>query len=351
MRFQAKHPQQLFEEIGGNLFHELLTASGAGKEKFRAQYLPVAERLAMVIQELPLERETFAEQGGALKFGLLSALTTLRLCDSVMFVPTATAETRMRVEPQYRFAAYCACLATVPLIVFHHLNVIVSGKPWSFLSSQPMLWDALARTGTYEVEWKPLSPSKPSAALGMLLLSGFFETGQWENIDPDAVRGMCDAINPAVIQPPGELALGKIVRLGQVKVRTAEQIRASTAFVPGGSSPTDAMVADAIKATTAENIMLEPIATPAAQSQEPEPRPIPQKIVEWANAVSHVKEMAGKDVVVLPDGTARVTVKALGHGVSVKEMYECIYSAGLVEKKEDRSVVVKARLAALFVKG
>ena len=348
MRFHAKHPQQLFDDLGRSLFQQILTASGVGRDRFRAHYLPVAERLALQLQELPLERETFAEQGGALKFGLLAALTTLRLCDSVVFVPSATAEMRMRVEPQYRYAAFCASLATVPLIVNHHMTVSVDGQPWSLLSKTPVLWEALAGQSSYEVEWKPVSVAKPSASLAVLVLSRFFEPGQWQDFEAETVQGMCDAINPGSIRAPAELALAKVVRVGHEKVRQAEQIRASTAFAPSRSSPTDSMVIGAIEATSPANITLTPIVESAAASENPADRPIPQEIIEWANAVVHAKAVFDKEVSLLPDGKARIGVKALNFGSEAKRMYESIFNAGLVFQKEERGVIVTTQLGALF---
>lgn len=348
MRFQAKHPQALFDDLGRSLFQELLTASGVGSDRFRAHYLPVAERLAMQIQELPLERETFAEHGGGLKFALLSALTTLRLCDSVVFAPSATAEVRMRVEPQYRFAAFCASLAAIPLIVHHHMTVTIEAKPWSLLSRTPLLWEALAPNQGYEVEWKPTTVAKPSAAMGFLVLSRFFDPGQWEEFDPDVVRGLCDAINPASMQLPAELALAKVVRVGHEKVRQAEQLRASKAFMPATASPTDAMVAVAIDATAQPNMTLAPVAPAPAPAEPSAPPAIPQEVAEWAAAVAHSQSALGKEITFLPDGKARVGVKALNFGAEAKAMYAKIFAAGLVHLKEERSVIVVERLAVLL---
>ncbi len=348
MQFLTKHPQQLFDDLGKTLFQQLLTASGAGNDSFMANYLPVAERLAMQVQELPLERETFAEQGGALKFGLLSALTTLRLCDSVVFVPAATADIRMRVEPQYRFAAYCASLATVPLIVHHYQTIKLDGEPWSMLSKQPLLWGESGAVSKYELEWKPASPQKPDASLGVLILSRFFDPGQWADFDHDVVKGMCGAINPASIQPTAELALSKVVRLGHEKVRQAEQLRASKAFTPSTSSSMDALVSAAIVNTSQANLAMAPMEPIPASTQLSTDKPIPQAVMEWAKAVTHSKEIFEKHVEMLEGGRARISKRALNHGATAKEMFELLEKAGLVCQKEETGVIVSERLGSLF---
>jgi conjugal transfer pilus assembly protein TraI len=349
MDFHARHPQLLFDDLGRSLFTELVTASGAGVDRFRAHYLPVAERLALLLQELPLERETFPERGGALKFALLSALTTLRLCDSVVFAPAATAEVRMRVEPQYRFAAFCASLASVPLVVHHNLRVTIEGQPWSPLSRRPFLWDALDGQGSYAVEWRPVTPARPSAALGVLILGAFFEAGQWAEFEPDVVRGMCEAINPAGVQSPAELALGKVVRIGHEKTRQVEQLRASAAFAPAKPSDTNALVASTVAGTAQPVMSLAPVSPPpSAPASAPEPAPLPQELVEWANAVAHEKQFLEKDVTLLPDGTVRVGVKALNHGAGAKITYDRLFTAGLVHAKEERGAVLVKRMADLF---
>lgn len=233
MKFSAKHPSDLFSDVGRDYFAQLLTACVGGEPAFRNLYLPVAERLACTVQNLPLESSSFAYPGGALQFGLLAGLTALRLSDGVIFEPSATAQKRMVIEPQYRYAAWCATLAGVPLIVDHHAQLSVNDRPWSFAFGIPSLWEACGSTGAYGVEWKAASKNPPSPALGLILLSNFFYSGQFADFDPSVLASMCQSVNPGLTQFPGESSLSKVVRLAQEKVKAAEKIRISKVFVPG----------------------------------------------------------------------------------------------------------------------
>lgn len=233
MKYSVKHPSDLFSDVGRDYFAQLLTACVGGEPAFRNLYLPVAERLACTVQNLPLESSSFAYPGGALQFGLLAGLTALRLSDGVIFEPSATAQKRMIIEPQYRYAAWCATLSGVPLIVDHHAQLSVNDKPWSFAFGAPSLWEACGTTGSYGIEWKAASKNPPSPALGLILLSNFFYPGQFADFDPSVLASMCQSVNPGLTQAPGESSLSKVVRLAQEKVKAAEKIRISKVFVPG----------------------------------------------------------------------------------------------------------------------
>lgn len=367
MQFQAKHPQKLFEIIGNEYFSQLLTACGAGADGFRARFLPMAERLALFVQDLPLERETFCDPGGALRFGLQSGLTALRLCDGVIFSPNATSQRRMQVEPQFRWAAWCATLACVPLVVAHNTRVKVKDDVWSFESEKATLWDACDKTGSYEVEWMPQTPAKPSQALGIVYLSRFFFDGQFSGTDPDVLRQMCEAINPALLQSPAETSLARVVRTAQEKVRLSERTRMSQVFsLSTSSKPTDGMpqietsqppgggpVTEGAKANEPLQHAVTPIANfaqPIEVSADPSPKAepgIPEKILQWARAVGSTSTMHSS-LQFLPTGELRISKLALNFGAPARETYNDLFLAGLVVRKGESDAIVKPILAAIF---
>lgn len=363
MQFQAKHPQKLFEIIGNEYFSQLLTACGAGADGFRARFLPMAERLALFVQELPLERETFCDPGGALRFGLQSGLTALRLCDGVIFSPNATSQRRMQVEPQFRWAAWCATLACVPLVVAHNTRVKVQDDVWTYGSEKPTLWEACDKTGSYEVDWMPQTPAKPSQGLGIVYLSRFFFDGQFAGIDPDVLRQMCEAINPALLQNPAETSIARVVRTAQEKVRLAERQRMSQVFslatghksdvlpqtedsrLPvGEATASQALSGDSQIAFLASSAPPTDATPEAPVNAEPV---IPEKIQQWARAVASTPAMQAS-LQFLPNGELRISKQALNFGAPARQTYNDLYEAGLVVRKGESDAVVKPVLAAIF---
>jgi conjugal transfer pilus assembly protein TraI len=365
MILKRSHPQALFEQLGSTLFQQLLTSSGAGEEGFRKNYLPPIEKLALTVQSLPLERGSFDHPGGALKFGLTAGLTTLRLSAGVIFVPTATAVQRMLLEPQYRWAAFVASLASVPLIVAHNVHVKIGDKSWTMASKQSTLWDASEATGEYEVSWSPPRPTKPSNSLGLVLLQGFFRRGMFSNIDPAVLLAMCEGINASGHQSPSESALAKIVRNGQEKVKEIEAQRRELFFEPPSLIPTkvtstdDATTPETETPSTDETTnVLNPL-----EARTPGQRPkstshastsprdasetssqVPIQIQQWARAV--VANLP--EEISFVDEGVRVSKAALTFGISYQRMYALIYEAGLVVSKQADGFIGTVALADVF---
>ncbi len=349
MKFTARHPTLLFGDIGFNYFNQLVTACPGGESEFRARYLPVAEKLAVMVQDLPLEKNVFAHPGGALQFGLVCGLTALRLSDGVIFDPSASAQRRMIVEPQYKYAAWCAALAGVPLLV-HHLSLItVAGEPWSFASKPSTLYEACKANGEYEMDWKPATAAQPSAALGSVLLKDFFYSGQFEHFDHAVLAGMCQAVNPALTMVPGEQSLSRVVRVAQEKVKTAELLRMSEIF--SSAQPTANRTADlmdvidkqstkspdvptisAEKPQSVTPFALGVVATQAVPANS-EVVPIPTKITSWVRAVVANQELATQFRFLDDLKMVDVTIDQLRFGGSAAKTFKDLEDGGYVHSK------------------
>jgi conjugal transfer pilus assembly protein TraI len=366
MLLQRTHPQALFEQIGNTVFQQLLTSSGAGEERFRQQYLPTIEKLALTVQALPLERDLFDDPGGALRFGLTSGLTTLRLCAGVIFAPSSSAEQRRILEPQYRWAAFVATLASVPIICAHNVTVTVDGAPWTMAARHSTLWEATEQSGTYEVTWASPKPTKPSTALGIVLLSRFFRPGMFANMDPATLLAMCEGINACGFQSPTESALAKVVRTAQEKVRDIEKQRRSLFFEPpsriaqnkpAGSQPEAGDAIDPSTDTTdttgstdtsqaaAQVDTNTGVAKPAVPDARQEGS-IPIQVEQWARAISSALP---SEISFVEEGVM-ITKKALNFGLSADRMYAMIFEAGLVVSKSPTAFVGNKTLANVFKK-
>ena len=366
MKLSAKHPQSLFNDIGWAIFGQISSAAGAGEEGFKSLYLPIAERLALFVQELPLEKDSFGQRGGALKFGLLAGLTALRLCDGVIFEPGATAQRRMLIEPQFRWAAWCAALACVPLVVAHHTTISVNGSLWSYASPSPTLWEACEKNGSYEVQWMPVSPAKPSSELGIVFLSRFFFPGQFGDLDPTVLQALCLAINPALTQAAAENSLSRVVRTAQEKVRLAERQRLAQVFTLSDDAPNAndlaLMLVEASPLAPAVSLMspLSPregpkieLGTPpelsllVGQENSADVPAIPAHVLQWVRAVSSSRDRHSA-LEFLSNGEVRVSKRALNFGSTARATYEALFSAGLVVRKGESDAVLTAGMAAAF---
>lgn len=354
MKFTPRHPSLLFKDIGRDYFAQLLTACVGGEATFKSKYLPVAEKLALTVQDLPLEKTHFAYPGGALQFGLLSGLTALRLADGVIFEPSATAQKRMIVEPQYRYAAWCAALAGVPLIVHHHAQLTLNDQPWSFASSPANIWEACKETGSYGIEWKATTPNPPSAALGIVLLGSFFYPGQFGDFDPAVLASFNQAINPGLIQPPAEAALSKVVRVAQEKVKAAEKLRLSRVFAPG-STPENAFdgVLESLKQpamqSTGADVASSIVPQTPLSSASPEEK-IPQNVASWVRALIADPVMSQQFKFLAALEMVDVSMDQLKFGSSAKAMFDLLTAANLVHSKITGQTVRLTPVLATFIK-
>jgi conjugal transfer pilus assembly protein TraI len=208
-------PNELITSCGREILVQMRYACGVGNERFKTQYLPLLYKLALFVQTAPLKNDAYCEFGGAFKFGLTSALLTLRMSNGVLFTTTGGAERMGRLTPQYKFCAFAASLATVPLIVSHYVAITVNGVPWHFYDTKRNLYSALANA---DCEFSWVNPQTlPHPSLAILTLNGFFEPESLEGIEPIVLQEMCMAINPALHQPAIESKLAEVVRMGHDK--------------------------------------------------------------------------------------------------------------------------------------
>lgn len=362
MKLQARHPTLLFSSVGKEYFSQLLTAVG-GEELFRSKYLPVAERLAVTVQDLPLDRACFAFSGGALKFGLFAGLTALRLADGVIFDPSATAQRRMIVEPQFRYAAWCATLACVPLIVHHNSHIKVNDQPWSFAHSPSNLFEACDKSGDYEVNWRSLTPQAVTPVMSAIFLSDFFYPGQFQDLDPEVLVSMCESINPGLEKPTGEKALSRVVRVAQEKVKAAEDLRLSKVFAScevtnsGVISDYTVSVPSQLQDTAKPTGPADGTATKggskssvqAAWTVQTSPQ-VNSKVSSWIRALISEPATASQFQFLPTLGLVDVTIEQLKFGGSAKAMYDLLEAEELVESKvPGKTVRLKKDLTAFVI--
>lgn len=374
MQFPPKHPSELFQALGPEIFSTIQSECGLGGEGFRRLYLPPAERLALVVQQLPLIGDAFSYEGGGLSYGLMAASMALRLSSSTIFRAGVSAAERATLTPQYRWAAYVATLCCVPIQVFHCQEISVPGSLWTPWDSSRTLFEVAQTHGGYSVAWlqqaEPLG--KAPSNLAIAALAGFIYPGMLAGLERGVVRDFCAAINPSLQRPPVESPLGSVVRRAQELILNAEgQRRAAqvSSKTPGmlDISAVVGAVATPPEATPASNHVTEqpqsaapssvsggprsipaPQESPAAQSVEAGTgQSIPGNVLAWVRAlVGH--EPLKNHVEVLLNGDVKISKQALGFGQPAGKNYEALHKAGLVVSKMTEGVICNKHLAMAF---
>lgn len=356
MQSQNQSAQTLFSKLASRQhFQDLLTASSVSRDQYLAQYIPIAERFATCVQDLPLSPDVFSAPGGALQAGLQSGLLAVRSCDATIFQPKATAQERQRNDPQYRWCAYCATLATVYLICAGQVEVVLSaGDVFSFASSTP-----LGRCeGSYTARWNK-SAAQPSQA-GLIYLQAFFFPGQFAHLPQETLAMMAGAINPLLTTNNAETPLGRVVRTSIAQVLEAQRKRDAAVILqtspaemvdvpvetvaPSGARPVDPLK----PSPTYQAADPSPAPSPApstdtatsSSSASPQAKPSPAenpavsiapKVLEWVRALANIRSMDAE--ITVDEKGIQFSRKALGFGATPKENYTALYEAKVVLDK------------------
>lgn len=353
MEFKLRDPNDMISGIGLELLTKLRAATGVTNEIFVSQYLPLIYRLAQYVQDLPLSKTSYIEHGGAFRFSITSVLLTLRMADGVLFSSSYTAEQMNKLRPQFRFAAFAACLAIVPLLVYHHQQIKIKNNDWSFLTDGNSLHEALSQAGkpAYTITWKGPATA-PSPMLATLLLTSFFRKGMWSSMHPAVVIEMCDAINPALTQSISETPLCKIVRMGIEKAHLIDQRARDPIYNAPATATSMVQSIDAAMSMEMQQstVHQSPVAhappvqvqipTPTITSPPPADDEFEESFLEWATAVKTTDEHISA-IIFNPNGTVTVPISALtGFGVSVRDLVTRFEGMSLVTSKDTKAKTI-----------
>lgn len=380
MQSHPQPSQRLFAElIGGTHFSDLLTACATTRDSFLQQYVPMAERLAICVQDLPLFPDVFSRPGGALQFGLQAGLLAVRSCDAVIFAPKATAQERQRNDPLYRWCAYCATLASAYLMCTGSVEVMLgSGQRHSFAGRF-----ALGELGSkFTARWNE-EPALPQQA-GLIYLQTFFFLGQFGHLSPSLLGQMGAAINPAMAINGNETPLGKVVRMSLSRVldfqreHDAQIIKGAAPSVMADLPPdvTTEPVEDELRPATYSAYATQPVqqtapavsSAPAAATTAQSPSPVASttpvqvtasapeldpgeginiKVVEWVRALAFAANLDA-EIQVTDEGALRIGRKALAFGSTPRVNYEALYEAGCVLVKGGDYAICTPALAQVY---
>ena len=352
MQSQTQSAQTLFSRLASRQhFQDLLTACSVSRDQYLAQYISVAERLAFCVQDLPLSPDVFSAPGGALQAGLQSGLLAVRSCDATIFQPKATAQERQRNDPQYRWCAYCATLATIYLICAGQIEVVLSGgEAFSFASAKPLG----GYDGSYTARWHQ-SAAQPSQA-GLIYLQAFFFPGQFAHLPQETLAMMAGAINPLLTTNNAETPLGRVVRTSVAQVLEAQRKRDAAVILQTSPAEMVDVPLESVAPAGARPVdPLQPAQAPVASppSKTPAENPavgiavgISPKVLEWVRALAHIRAMDAE--ITVDEQGIQFSRKALGFGATPKDNYTALYEAKVVLDKGEGHARCNHLLAKVY---
>lgn len=359
--------------VGRDHFSNLLSATGLPKDRFLAEYVPVAERLTLCVLDLPLMPSVFKSCAGALQCALQSGLLAVRMCDAQIFEPQATAQERQQNDPKWRWLAYCAALASVYLICAGNVRVRVNGNDFSFASEKPIG----QLDGSFEASWE-VSETRTDQA-GLIYLQAFFYPGQFEQVPPSMLTVFAGSINPSISVSPHETPLARVVRTAISQVLDNQKKKDAKIIDPVPSNVYED-IAPEVKATTEKSSKsftppennLQPenqekeskndvgaeVEKSLAQSSSTSSAPtsivekkknygMPPQVVEWIKALAHIRSM-DEEITINQERKIKLSRKALGFGAKPSENYSALHDAGVIWERGSDFVWCDHRVTDLY---
>lgn len=196
------------------------TASGFREAHFRALCMPVLRSYADHVQQMPLSPLAYKDKEGAWQFGLTSSMVALRYAGTQMFFPLLESEERRVLEPQCRFAAFAATLATGVAMLAQHSKIHDTANPhneYHALITPMSLAEWIDTTKSVNFSWRTNEPdlnSMQSAAIA----ARFMPTSLLATFDLRVSMMFYSSILPQISANGIETSLSKVVRLSVMKV-------------------------------------------------------------------------------------------------------------------------------------
>ena len=187
------------------------TAAGLTDAQFAALCMPVLRAFADHVQLVPLNASAFASPKGAWEFGLTATMVAYRYAGTVIFFPTLGAEDRRMLEPQCRYMAFLATLATTVATVAESSVIVAGDDEYHPLSVDGSMHAWLSEHPHARFSWR--TPAAPlSAQAGAAIAAKFMPKRLLMNFDLRAVLMMYEAINPKTTMNGVESTLARVVR-------------------------------------------------------------------------------------------------------------------------------------------
>jgi len=244
------------------------TAAGLTDAQFAALCMPVLRAYAEHVQRLPLTAAAFGSPKGAWEFGLTATRVAYSYAGTVIFFPTLGAEERRLLEPQCRYMAFLATLASAVATVAESGILIAGDDEYHPLNADGTLHAWLTEHSNARFSWR--MPAAPlSGQAGAAIAANFIPKRLLANFDLRAVLMMFEAINPKTTMNGVESTLARVVRQAVQGVLEHYKAKQAGTFQPeanamGVSSAEAGKVASKLIAAANPTILANPLETPAA---------------------------------------------------------------------------------------
>jgi len=211
------------------------TAAGLTDAQFAALCMPVLRAYADHVQLLPLTAAAFGSPKGAWEFGLTATMVAYRYAGTVMFFPTLGAEERRLLEPQCRYMAFLATLASAVATVAEASVLLEGDDEYHPLNFDGTLHSWLCDHKQARFSWR--MPAIPlSAQAGAAIAANFIPKRLLANFDLRAVMMLYDAINPRTTMNGVESTLARVVREAVNSVLNHYKSKQAGTFQPEANS-------------------------------------------------------------------------------------------------------------------
>jgi hypothetical protein len=206
-------------------------------------------------------------------------MVAYRYAGTVIFFPTLGSEERRALEPQCRYMAFLATLATAVATVAESGAISCGDDEYHPLGIDTTLYSWLAEHRGAKFAWRvPAAPL--SAQASAAIAAKFIPKGLLANFDLRAVLMMYDAITPKTTMNGVESTLARAVRLSTQSVLDHYKAKQAGTFQPGAVAPS-VSTADvdklATKMVAAANptVLVNPLESlaPAPAAQPPQAAP------------------------------------------------------------------------------
>jgi hypothetical protein len=187
------------------------TAAGLTDTQFAALCMPVLRAYADHVQRLPLMAAAFASPRGAWEFGLTATMVAYRYAGTVIFFPTLGSEERRLLEPQCRYMAFLATLASAVATLAESSILVEGDDEYHPLNFDGTLHTWLADHKQARFTWR-MPATLISAQAGAAIAANFIPKRLLANFDLRAVMMLYEAINPRTTMNGVESTLARVVR-------------------------------------------------------------------------------------------------------------------------------------------
>lgn len=205
------------------------TASGLTDAQFNGLCAPMIRAYAEQVQNLPLSGGAFGSPRGAWEFGLAASMVAYRYAGTVVFYPALGSEERRRLEPQCRYMAFLATLATAVAMVAESSVLTADDDTYHPLAVDGSLFKWLSTHQSPRFSWRSPAPALSPQA-GAAIAAHFVPKRLFANFDLGPVMMMYEAVNPKTTLNGVESTLARVVREATQGVLTHYRKKQTGAF-------------------------------------------------------------------------------------------------------------------------